>query len=279
MTVAHDAELALHLELAATPTPGNIDRDRDLPDLDFGTMQAGAVGAAPGLAALADGASIGRGFEHAVEGMARAAGQNTHFGSVLLLAPLVTAAAEESLSGTRAGEIAEGTDVEDAAAFYRALDHVAVAVPDPPDDWDALDARRGSDAIPAVRDRRLTLADVLARSAPTDLNGAEWTEGFPRTFRAARRIEADDGPLLDRAARAHLAQLATEPDTLIRTQHGEAVAREVHDRARALWEEDAGPSRVRSFASDLVERGVNPGTTADILGAALFVVLRWGIRP
>jgi triphosphoribosyl-dephospho-CoA synthase len=277
VTIAQDATLALHLELAATPTPGNVDRERDLPDLDFATMQAGAVGAGAGIAELAAGEALGSSFERAVEGMAEAAGQNTHFGSLLLLAPLIRAAAEDTLTPDAAASVAEATSVADATGFYRALDHVDVAVPDPPTDWDALDARRGSDAVPAVRERGVTLADVLARSAPEDLNGAEWTAGFPRTFRVADRIATDSGPLLDRAARAHLAQLAREPDTLVRTQHGATVAREVQDRARAL--DGAEPAEVRSFASDLVERGINPGTTADILGAGLFVALRAGVRP
>lgn len=277
MNSAEDAALALHLEVAATPTPGNVDRERDAAGLSFETMQAGAVGASEGLTALGAGDPLGGGFERAVTGMVDAAGENTQFGALLLLAPLVKAATEEELSPEGVGRIVDATTVADAVAFYRALDQVDVAVPDPPPDWDALDARRGSDAIPAVRDRHVTLADVLARSAPTDQNGAEWTEGFPRTFRIAERIATGRGSILDRAADAHLRQLAAEPDSLVRTRHGTAEAREVQDRARSLL--DAEPDAIARFAEDLVARGINPGSTADLLAAGLFVALRRGERP
>lgn len=279
MTPAEDAALALHLEVAATPTPGNVDRERDAAGLRFESFQAGAVGAQVGLEALADGAPVGTGFERAVAGMANAAGLNTQFGALLLMAPLVRAAGAEQLSPDGAASIVQETTVEDAVSFYRALDHVDVAVPDPPAEWDDLDARRGSAAIPTVRAEQVTLADVLERSAPRDLNGAEWTEAFPRTFRTAERITSGSGSILDRAAAAHLAQLAAEPDTLVRTQHGDEVAQEVQDRAQHLWQTDADRAAITAFAEDLVEREINPGTTADILSAGLFVALQRGVRP
>ncbi|MFB6131834.1 MAG: triphosphoribosyl-dephospho-CoA synthase [Halanaeroarchaeum sp.] len=277
MTPTADAALALHLELASTPTPGSVDRERDAAGLRFEQFQAGAVGAREGLAALADGASVGAGFEHAVRGMAEAAGTNTQFGSLLLMAPLVRAAGAARLSPDGAAAIVEDTTVDDAAAFYRALEHVDVAVPDPPDDWGPLDARRGAAAIPAVRERELTLADVLAGSAPRDLNAAEWIEGFPRTHRIANRIQAASGSPLDRAAAAYLDQLATEPDTLICTQHGEAVAAEVRSRADTLRTADPSPADCRAFAEELVDRGINPGTTADLLAGGLFLARRNGM--
>lgn len=279
MTPAEDAALALHLEVAATPTPGNVDRERDAAGLRFESFQAGAVGALSGLESLADGGSVGTGFEQAVAGMAQATGVNTQFGALLLLAPLVRAAGADQLTPDGASAVVRETTVDDAVSFYRALDHVDVAVPDPPAEWDELDARRGSAAVPAVREQQVTLEDVLARSAPKDLNGAEWTEGFPRTFRTAERITAASGSILDRAASAHLAQLAADPDTLVRTQHGDDVALEVQERAQDLREGQADRASITGFAEDLVDRDINPGTTADILSAGLFVALRRGVRP
>lgn len=285
MGPAAAAELALHLEVAATPMPGNVDRERDAAGLTFGRLQAGAVGARPGFEALAEGASVGAGLERAVAGAAGAAGENTAFGACLLLAPLVAVTPRDGPPDpAAAGRAAADTTVADAVAFYRALEHADVAVPDPPASWDALDARRGAEAVPAVRDRGVTLADVLARAAPTDRNAAEWTEGFPRTARLARRIGADEGPLTERAARAGLHQLATEPDTLVRTRHGPEVAREVRDRAATLVADgatapDADGEAVRAFAAELVEREINPGTTADLVAAGLYVALRRGERP
>ncbi|NIC00313.1 triphosphoribosyl-dephospho-CoA synthase [Halobacterium sp. R2-5] len=274
MTPAEHAELALLLEVAGTPKPGNVDRERDLDDLRFEQFLAGAVGAREGLEAAANG-PVGEAFETAVAGMADASGTNTQFGCLLLLTPLVRAAARNDLSPEGVSDVVEATTVEDAAAFYRAFEHTDVAVPDPPAGADALDVRRGADAVSALRERDLTLRDVLELSADRDANAAEWVEGFPRVFRAAARIEAARGPVADRAASAFLELLAEEPDTLVVTEHGEAVAEELQERALGLQAADR--EEVAAFADDLAERGVNPGTTADLTAAALFVALERGV--
>jgi triphosphoribosyl-dephospho-CoA synthase len=275
VTPAEHAELALLLEVAGAPKPGNVDRERDLADLHFEQFLAGAVGARDGLDAAADpDSALGDAFETAVAGMADAAGTNTQFGCLLLLTPLVRTAATGDLTSERAAGVAESTTVADAAGFYRAFEHTDVAVPDPPADASRLDVRRGANAVPALRERALTLHDVMALSADGDANAREWTSGFPRVFDAADRIEAGDGPLTDRAADAFLRLLADEPDTLVATEHGDETAREVSDRAAELV--DAPSEQVRAFAEDLADRGVNPGTTADLTAAALFVALERG---
>ncbi|WP_232702450.1 triphosphoribosyl-dephospho-CoA synthase [Halobacterium wangiae] len=274
MTPAERAELALLLEVTGAPKPGNVDRERDLPDLRFEQFLAGAVGARAGLETAEDG-PVGEAFETAVAGMADAAGTNTQFGCLLLLVPLVRTASTGELTRERASEVVDATTVDDAAAFYRAFEQTDVAVQDPPEGADALDVRRGADAIPDLRERGLTLLDVLGLGADHDANAREWVEGFPRVFRAAARVEADDGPLADRGARAFLQLLAEAPDTLVVTEHGESVADELQERALELQGGD--PEAVREFADELVERGVNPGTTADLTAAALFVALERGV--
>jgi triphosphoribosyl-dephospho-CoA synthase len=114
----------------------------------------------------------------------------------------------------------------------------------------------------------------MALSADRDTNAREWTEGFPRTFEAAESILADDGPILDRAARAFLDLLADGPDTLVATQHGDEVAREVSERAAAVGHDlDAAEELAESFVAE----GINPGTTADQTASALYVALRRGV--
>jgi len=325
---ADDATLALLLEVAGTPKPGNVDRRRDLDDLRFEAFLGGAVGARPGLELAAgrgpaEGATaerstpgetpaVGEAFERAVEGMAARAGTNTQFGCLLLLVPLVRAAADpdRELSPAGVDAVCRATTVDDAVAFYRAFEAVDVAVDDPPPGAAALDVRRGSDAEPAIRERGTTLRDVLALSAePTgadadgtadrvpDRNAAEWTEGFPRTFRAAEWILTDEGALADRAARAFLGLLAAEPDTLVASTRGVRTARDASGRARELLEPDGSDptapvgdvgavdaeavhavdlDAAESLAESFVAEGINPGTTADLTCAALFVALRRG---
>lgn len=274
-TPAENAQLALLLEVAGTPKPGNVDRHRDLADLRFEHFLAGAVGAREGLELAATGEGVGTAFERAVAGMAQQRGGNTQFGTLLLLVPLVRAASEKLTPATVAA-VCEDTTVADAAGFYRAFDHVDVFVGDPPAGMDPIDVRRGSDAVPALEDRGLTLLEVMRRSVPGDDVAREWVEGFERSFAAANRLADADGPLGDRTAATFLSLLADRPDTLVATRRGEAVAREVTDRAADLRERDAletDREAVEAFAADLVERGINPGATADVTAAGLFVAL------
>ena len=287
MNVAELAQLALLLEVSGTPKPGNVDRCREYPDLRFEHFLAGAVGARPGLEAAADpdGPGVGGAFERAVSGMSQQSGGNTQFGALLLVVPLARAAVRGDLTPGGASAVVEATTVEDAAGFYRAFDHVDVSVAEPPEGWDPLDVRRGSEAVPALRERDLRLRDVMVESADRDGVAREWVGGFERSFRAADLIAQGDAhahgagdsdvdrPLTDRAAAAYLELLAGEPDPFVAIQHDRATAEEVAERARAALAGTADPA---DLAEDLVERGINPGTTADLVAAGLFVALADG---
>ncbi|WP_128476020.1 triphosphoribosyl-dephospho-CoA synthase [Halorussus pelagicus] len=276
MTPAENAQLALLLEVAGTPKPGNVDRARDLSDLRFEHFLAGTVGAGPGLRAAERGAPVGEAFERAVEGMSQQEGGNTQFGALLLLVPLVRAAADGDLSPEGVERVVEKTTVEDAANFFRAFDHAEVYVDDPPEDAGDLDVRRGSDAVPAVEERGVTLYDVLALGDQSDDVAAEWTNQFERTFWAADRLAelAGSVPASALGARVYLELLARQPDTLVAKQHGAKTAESVRVRAQEALE--GGPEVVEAFADSLVADGINPGTTADLTAAGLFVALARG---
>lgn len=272
---AENAQLALLLEVSGTPKPGNVDRHREYDDLRFEQFMAGAVGALSGLRMAANGASVGTAFEQAIEGMSQQSGGNTQFGALLMLVPLVRAAAAGRLTSDGAAAVVEETTVEDACDFYRAFDHVDVAVEDPPEGIDALDVRRGSSAIEAIRERSLTLSDIMAVSAERDGVAAEWVSGFERSFEAATWLCSGDGPIYRRASRVFLRLLASEPDTFIVTRNGEATAREATRQAQAALEGTEGPE---TLAEEFVERDINPGTTADLTAAALFIALESGLE-
>jgi triphosphoribosyl-dephospho-CoA synthase len=274
-SVVGDAALALLLEVTGTPKPGNVDRHRDHANLRFEHFVAGAVGSWPGLEMMAGDVPLGAAFDRAVEGMADQRGGNTQFGALLLLAPLVRAAARGDLSPGGATSVVEATTVDDAVSFYRAFEHVDVAVEDPPEGLDDLDVRRGSDAAPALRERGLTLEGVMDLSAEVDGVAAEWIGGFERTFEAAGWLLADDGPVPDRASRAFLRLLADEVDTFVVKTAGREAAEEATRRAQAVLDsEECG----EELADEFVERGINPGTTADLTAGALFVALRRGLE-
>lgn len=272
---AENAQLALLLEVAGTPKPGNVDRYRDYEDLRFEHFLAGAVGSLRGFRLAADGARVGRAFERGVEGMSHQSGGNTQFGALLLLTPLVQAAATGQLTREGADAVVKATTVEDACDFYRAFEHVDVAVDEPPEGIDDLDVRRGSDAVGSIRDRELTMFDVMELSAERDGVAAEWTNGFERSFEAAGWVLDDDGPIYRRASRAFLRLLADEADTFVATRNGPDVAAEATRRARGVLD---GDEDAEELAEEFRERDVNPGTTADVTTAALFIALERGLE-
>ncbi|WP_368278073.1 triphosphoribosyl-dephospho-CoA synthase [Halovenus carboxidivorans] len=281
-SIADNAQLALLLEVSSTPKPGNVDREHEYADLRFEHFVTGAVGAREGLERAAEGGPVGAAFERAIAGMSRQSGGNTQFGAILLLTPLVVAAARtRAETGARtvtpeaAGEVVSETTVDDAVGFYRAFEHVSVAVDEPPEELAAPDVRRGAAAEPALREAGLTLEDVMADSAEIDGLAAEFVGGFERTFETARRIRDRDGPVTDRAARVFLELLAEEIDTFVVTQHDRETAREVKRRAAAALDGEETPE---DLAAEFVDRGINPGTTADLIAGGFFVALERGLE-
>jgi len=111
-------------------------------------------------------------------------------------------------------------------------------------------------------------------SAENDGVAREWVSRFERTFRLADRLVALDGSVLERTSRAYLEALAAEPDTFVAINHDTETAREVTKRAASVL---SGTENVDDFADELVDREINPGTTADITAGGLFVALERGL--
>ncbi len=82
---------------------------------------------------------------------------------------------------------------------------------------------------------------------------------------------------------AFLTILAAVPDTLIARKNGKAVAEDVSRRAAGVLSSGGGTSprgraRLDQLARDLGDEAhrLNPGTTADLVAASLFVFLTEG---
>ena len=94
--IARCAQLAMLLEVSASPKPGNVDREHNYPDTCFEHFMASSVSVYPVLELAARSRSgIGALLRNAVcESSAWQRGGNTHFGAFLLLIPLSMAAGE-----------------------------------------------------------------------------------------------------------------------------------------------------------------------------------------
>ena len=273
-TTAANAELALLLEVAGSPKPGNVDRHREYDDLRFEHFLAGAVGARPGLEAART-TTPGVALEQAVRGMAHQRGGNTQFGALLVLIPLVRAASRGELTPAGVQQVTAATTVEDAVAFYRAFDIVDVAIGEPPPGMAPLDVRRGAEAADELREQGLTLEAVMELSADVDGVAEGWTNGFERCFQAAEWLGETEGALSERVSRVFCRLLGANLDTFVQKTAGTAAAKEATARASAVLAEEEDPE---ALADEFVDREINPGTTADLTAGAVFVALERGLE-
>jgi triphosphoribosyl-dephospho-CoA synthase len=269
--IARWAQAACLLEVAA-PKPGNVSRDHDFGDTSFEDFLLSAVAIGDAFGAAGE-TSVGATVLRAVRDTRQWVSVNTNLGIVLLLAPLARAAAlgggtlRDRLSGVLAA-----LTVADARDAYAAI---RLAEPGALGEADAQDVRAEPtvtlrEAMALARDR-----DTIAREYVTDY---EVTFGVAVPALEAARARGLGWPLA--TLECYLRVLADVPDTFIARKRGPEAARAVSERARSVLAagEPGSPERARAaaaFDAELRRPGnpLNPGTTADLVAAALFVVL------
>lgn len=260
---AERAQLAMMLEVCAYPKPGNVDRCHDYDDTQFEHFLASVIFSRPALDEAERGEGrIGEIIRHAVQQTNVHAGGNTHFGAFILIIPLVYGG---DIPG--AMKAVEKTDVSDAVAFYRAFALTAVRTYES----DAIDVNNPK-ALDMLREQEMTLLDVMHHSAKNDMVAREWVTGFPLTRRGADLLHAF-GPGRDAIVKMFVTLLATEPDTFIIKKHGREVAERTLNQARKVLD---GSLSLAEFDEECIREGINPGSTADITIAAIYIALAEG---
>lgn len=281
--IARCAQLAMVLEVSATPKPGNIDRDHNYADTRFEHFLASAVGVYPILErASGSGSGTGSLIREAVSESGKwQKGGNTHFGAFILLIPLVMAAGRCS-DGTcleaQVQKVVKGTTVDDAVEFYRAFSEAGVKVM-PVNDLDLADAA----SIEKIKAQGLTLYNMMEISAGYDMIAEEWTNGFKRTFECAESIQSKikEHGINDAVVLTFMEILSRNNDTFIQTKFDSKKAEEVSMRAKNILKNggmDDIRNELHSFDEELLKEGVNPGSTADLIISGLFVSLFEGMR-
>ena len=251
------------LEVLASPKPGNVDRCHDYPETRLEHFIVSTLAARlPLESAESRRAGLGSLIEEAVRATSCHAGGNTHFGAFLLLVPLVFGGGVEG-----ARHAVEESTVEDAVTFYRAFALTRVRV----NETDELDVNDPGSAE-LLRQRGMTLLDVMAHSAERDMVAREWTNGFALCSLGAQVLEKDPEPRTA-VRRLFLSLLATELDTFIVKKHGLALAEETRVRARAVLE---GHQPIAALDAWCIEHDINPGSLADIMIGAIYLALEGG---
>ena len=261
-SVAGAAQLACVLEVSAEK-PGNITPSHDFDDTSYEDMLRCAITIGPEL--VVD-RGVGETVLAVVEASRRVAPANTNLGIALLLAPLAKAALTGGPLRKRLGATLRALDVADARAAYAAIRLAGAGGLDEPVEHDVR-------SEPAIG-----LREAMVAAAERDSVAAEYVTDYALTFDVglpALRAALGHG-LRDAIVELHLRLLAHTPDTLIARKAGAEAAARVSADAREVL---AGRRTLQSFDASLRVEGnkLNPGTTADLVTATLFVALVEGM--
>lgn len=258
---------ACRFELAALK-PGNVHVFADGHRMTVRDFELSAEASAPFIAK--QDWPPGKRIRAAVDAALRVAGGNTNLGIVLLCVPLAVAATLPGDTSLRArlAIVLSRLDTSDAAETY-----AAIAAANPAGLGKV--ANQDVAAAPTVTLREaMQLAadrDRIARAYVTDFADV-FELGLP-ALQAARRQASD--PLFA-ITTLHMTYLAAFPDSHIARKHGPAAAAEVVAEAEALkriWYPTSNAetlAELLAFDASLKARGLNPGTTADLVVATLF---------
>jgi triphosphoribosyl-dephospho-CoA synthase len=272
--VVRAAQLACVLE-ASAEKPGNITPSHDFDDSSYVDMVRSGIALGPELGRAGE-----RGVGETVLAAARAsrgtAGANTNLGIALLLAPLARAALIGGPLRRRLGEVLRALTVDDARDAFAAVRLAGAGGLDEPVEHDVRD------------EPRVTLREAMAAAAQRDTIAREYVTEYAVTFEVGLPTLAaavDDGLRLpDAIVELALRLLAAVPDTLIARKRGADAAERVAAGARQVLtaggiRDARGRIALTRFDASLRGAGnaLNPGTTADLVTAVLFVGLLEGL--
>lgn len=215
---------------------------------------------------------IGVTVELATEGMMRSVGQNTSLGIILAIAPLA-ATQRVLVLRDHIGRTLSALTVDDAVRAFR-----AIRLANPGGLGDAPEQDVHSE--PTV-----TLLEAMKLAADRDLIARQYANNYADVFDLGVPAFTDAfaryGNVEAAVISCQLAWMAAFPDSLIARKRGLAAAEDVQRRVRhvlSLGGLDTPEGRRAGVELDKYLRSdgnkLNPGTTADLVAACLFVALR-----
>jgi triphosphoribosyl-dephospho-CoA synthase len=299
-------ELAILLEVSAHK-PGNVSVVTNFESTRYEHFLASAVAASPsfryaaerGIAAssgkirLCD-VSVGRVIKECVAEISEwQRGGNTLLGTVILLSPIATAAGMIETEGEfdiaklreNLNLVVGSTTPKDAVNVYEAI---KIANPGGLGKAPKLDVN-DPESTNKILAEKTSLFEVFKIAEKYDTICSEWVNGYPVTFDFAYphlTKQLGNKDLNEAIIQVFLEVLAEYPDTFIARKASLEKAREVSSKAREILElggleTSRGKESLASFDRQLRESSnlLNPGTTADIVAAALSLCVLSGFRP
>lgn len=273
LSIAQCATLACIWE-ATIPKPGNVHRGADFEDLSYTDFLLSAVAVGPVLETAAA-KGIGPCVLESVARTRHMVGTNTNLGSLLLLVPLCAVPRERRLDeGVR--DVLKNLRPSDARDVYEAI---------------RLADAGGLGEVKAMDVREQPPDDLLAAmrsAAGRDLVARQYAEGFQQVLHCAApwiREGLASRLALGPAVRHAFVRLLCEfPDSLIGRKCGQPTAAAAAGRAGQILAAGLPGEEAYEYAMSDLDFWLradghrrNPGTTADLIAAGLFVLLRDGI--
>jgi len=289
---AHDLGLAEMATLACiwevtAPKPGNVYRGADFEDATYADFVTAAAVIGP-IVAQSGQRGFGETLLAAVEATQAAVATNTNLGALLLLVPLAaTKFIQHETAGTKshlshAQEFLGRTIASDTRLLYQAIRTAQAGGLGRVEDGDLADDPPDANVV-----------EVMRLAAARDTIARQFINGFAEVDHAATFIDncLQTGECLSEAIVAAALDLqARWPDSLIARKRGESTAKDASRRAAAVLAcRNVSPEAYFAARQDfdfwLRADGHrrNPGTTADMIAAALFVLLgrnriSWPVR-
>jgi len=223
-------------------------------------------------------------------------GGNTLLGTVILLSPIAAAAGMTSIMRENIFEInelrknlqnvIESTTSEDAVNAYEAI---KIANPSGLNKAPELDVNNPN-SVSRILEENISLYEVFKMAAEYDNVCSEWVNNYPITFNIAYPYLAEQinkyESLNAAIIRTFLKVLSEFPDSFIARKVGVGKAKQVSVKAREILELEqhdvlAAKEMLKKFDLELRQSDslLNPGTTADIIAAALGLLVLRGYRP
>lgn len=270
-TLSDQLRAACILECTARK-PGNVTPHSAFINVTYAEFVTSANVSAPLLAQSRE-MGVGPAIYAAVQATRAAVGTNTNLGMLLLLAPLAAIPPEQDChSGIQ--NVLDQLDLQQTCWFY---DAIRLAQPGGLGSSQSQDVAQAP-SIPIVAAMAMAPHDRIARQYTHRFSDVlDWG---PERFLNALRTEPDWETAL---IRTQLEFIANFSDSLILRKCGQETAEEAQRRAadtlRHWRPETPPPDELHRF--DLWLRGDghrrNPGTTADLLAAMLFALIRDGL--
>lgn len=287
--IAKLAQIASVLEVSGWPKPGNVHRTRNYDDMVFQDFAISAVVIGDTMEAVASQAKeiddlseaeLGRYIFQAVDETNRWIETNTNLGIMMMCIPIAAAA---SISNgfdeiqENVGRLMDATTVEDAVSLYDAINVADAGGMGDQDEFDVMSEK----AKDELRANNQTMFDVLEISSGWDRLANELTNKMPVCFEIGYPCyssfwkTSDDVDVINKATvLTFMTILSQIPDTLISRKYGDEVAEDVSQKASDILEfkdDDSFVEKLLEFDDYLYENKLNPGTTADLTAASIFL--------